>query len=448
MPEAPTLPSLPELGPFRPPSTLEPEFHAPVPRPIPEALRRGRYGRRRRATLWFSAFFAASAFGCWWATRGTTLDFYFLALPYFHLVAAASAVLGLVLAAVQRLFPGRYRYVRDGIPTPARVRDVRLAVAATTHGAASQYRYLCTVEFQPAGERETRLAQVASPEFSEMFKDATETPLRVGDYVTAVALPGKVLTLYGFLQINPEVDFVRRKGRRPRHGSAVCDALLWVGLFYLFVGLLLAATGLPSMLPIGVPETADWHWAVPAAALLAISGAFLTRVWMRRTETKRRATIEERNEAARREGRPVEEFAPVAAGSVNRALLVFAGAVIPLMFGVLLVSTVNAAFDRSPARYEAVPIRDFYHKTWLALFRNYEVRYERAGSTRSISVPVAQLELLDRTAAKRGALEWRTGRLGLPWIANIHPLLAGEDGIERVRLPDGGAAEPSKKAEP
>lgn len=40
-----------------------------------------------------------------------------------------------------------------------------------------------------------------------MFKKSTETTLRVGDYVTAVALPGRLeetLALYGFLQLNPD----------------------------------------------------------------------------------------------------------------------------------------------------------------------------------------------------------------------------------------------------
>jgi hypothetical protein len=440
MPEVQTVPQLPELGPFRPPGNLEPEFHAPVPRPIPEALRRGRYGRMRRTALWFTALFAASAYACWWATRGTTLDFYFLALPYFQLVAAGSVVLALVLAVVQQLFPGRYRYVREGIPMPARVRDVRLVVSATTHGSASRYRYSCTVEFQPAGERETRLALVPSPDFSEMFKDATETPLRVGDYVTAVALPGEVdrtVTLYGFLQLNPDLEFVRRKGRKPGHGNAVRDALLYVGLVDVFIGLLLAVTGFPSMLPISLPESADPRWAVPVAVLIAIPGAILTWLWMRRSETRRRADIEARNEAARREGRPVEEFAPVVAGKLNRGVLVLAGAFIPVMVGVLLVSALNAVFDTSPARYEAVAIQDFYHETWIGLFRNYEVRYEREGRSQSIKVPVTQVWLLEIAAAKRGALEWHTGRLGMPWIVNIHPLLVGQDGVERVQLPDG-----------
>jgi len=167
-----------------------------------------------------------------------------------------------------------------------------------------------------------------------MFKDATETPLRVGDYVTAVALPGKLdrtLTLYGFLRLNPDLEFVRRKGRKPGHGSAMRDALIYVALVYVFIGLLLAVSGLPSMLPIGLPESADPRWAVPAAVLTAIPGAILAWLWMRRSETRRRAEIEARNEAARREGRPVEEFAPVVAGRLNRAVLVLAGAFIPVM---------------------------------------------------------------------------------------------------------------------
>jgi hypothetical protein len=436
MPEAPTLSPLKDLGPFRPPSSLEPEFHAPVPRPVPETLRRGTYGRKRRAALWFSALFSASAYVCWWATRGTTLDFYFLAMPYFHLVAAASAAVGVALATAQRFFPGRYRYLRDGAPMPARVRDIRLEVSARSHGSASQYHYVCTVDYRAPGECETRLAVIASPDFSEILKDATETPLRVGDYVTAVELAGKPITLYGFLQLNPEVDFVRRKRRKPGQGTALRGALIWLTFVYLFLGIMLAVTALPSMSGIGLPEDADWGWGVPAAVVAAIGGAVLAWIWMRRSETKRQAAIEARNASARAEGRPIEELGPVVAGRFNRALLILAGALMPVILGALGIGTLNAVLDESPARYEAVAITDFYHETWLGIFRNYEVRYQRAGRSHGLNVPVTQLGLLDRTMAEQGALEWHTGRFGLPWIANLHPLVVDSDGRARVLLSD------------
>src|SRR5262249_54691004 len=148
-------------------------------------------------------------------------------------------------------------------PMPARVRALRVDVARTHNGNPVAYRYLCQVEYQPPSGA-LRHAVLASPEFSS--KDSTETPLRVGDYVTAIALAGaveKTGTLYGFLQLNPNVDFVRRKGRTAPMG-ALPRALLSVGAVYLFVGLLVGIVAVPSILPVAFPETVEPRWAIPA----------------------------------------------------------------------------------------------------------------------------------------------------------------------------------------
>ena len=435
------LPGAPDLGPFRPPSTLEPEFHAPPPRPIPESLRRGRYEQTRRTGLYFGAFFAASALATWVLTRGTTLDSYFLALPWFHWLGAASALTTLAAAVAHRLMPGRYAYVRDGIPMPARVLDLRLVVAATANGAPSAYRYSCTIEYRPPEGGELRHAVVQSPEFSEMFKKSTETTLRVGDYATAVALPGRLdqtLALYGFLQLNPDVDFLRRRGRPPGSGHPVTAALLYVGLVYLFLGLLLAVTCLPSLLPLGLPESVDPRVAVPAAVLVALLGAGLTWRGIARSEGKRRAELEASNAAARREGLPLEEFAPVVSGRVYRVLLVVAGGFIPVMILALAFSAANALLDRSPSEYEPVSVVELATETTLFVFRSYEVRYQRAdGGTAKVSVPVTELARFAATAAGQGALERRRGYFGWPWVRSVHPAVADEGGRLRALLPDG-----------
>jgi hypothetical protein len=433
----------PDLGPFRPPSSLEPEFHAPPPRPIPEALRRGRYEHRRRTVLFFGAFFAGSCFLAWSASRGTTLDEYFLLLPWFPWVSAAAAALTVLGAVGQRVAPGRYRYVRDGIPMPARVLDLRLVVAATANGAPSAYRYACAIEYRSPDAGELHQAVVTSDDFSEMFKKSTYTPLRVGDYATAVALPGRIeetVRLYGFLQINPDRDFLLRRGSSGRLPPPALSALLYVALVYVFLGLFLAITCLPSLVPIGLPESVDLRTVLPAAAVIALAGAGLTWRWMSGRDARQQAALAAENETARREGRAVEEFAPVVTGGVYRALLVLAGAFLPIVLLALVLSAANALLDRSPAAYERVAIKDFRHRTTLAVFRSYEVRYLRPdGGTETVAVSFPQLMHFVRTSPGEGALDRRRGFFGWPWIRNVHPVAATGSGY-RVLLPDGSEA--------
>jgi hypothetical protein len=428
------------LGPFRPPSRLEPEFHAPEPRPIPDNLRQGRYEHTRRVTLFFGGLFAASALGVWIATRGTDLDRYFLALPYFHLVAAVVALLTVAAAIFQAAFPGRYAYVRNGIPMPCRIRDVRLVVSATANGAPSAYRYLCTVEYQPPGADRPQFAVLPSPDFSEMFKKGTDTPLRIGDYVTAVALPGRIqqtLTLYGFLQLNPDVDFVQRKGGEARRLSPAVQAFLFVSLVYAFIGLLLAVICLPSFLGIGLPDSVPPPW-IAAAGFAALVGMVLTWRWTQATDQRKRAELDRQNEMARAEGRPVEEFAPVVSGSPFRVLLVIAGGFVPVMLGSLAVATVNALFDPAPPVFELVRITDVRHQTRLGVFRSYEVRcVTGAGKTETIGVPFTQIARFQALNTREGALERKPGYLRMPWIRDVHPVSQTVVGTRQAHLANG-----------
>jgi hypothetical protein len=258
--------------------------------------------------------------------------------------------------------------------------------------------------------------------------------------VTAVALPGRIeqtLTLYGFLQLNPDVDFVRRRGRDGRRAHPLFYALGLVSLVYVFVGLFLAITCLPAFLPIGLPDSVPrpWHAAAAAAAL---AGALLAWRWIRVTDQRRRADLERQNDQALREGRAVEEFAPVVSGGLFRLLLVIAGGFLPVLVGSLAVATVNAVFDHSPPALEPVRLHDYRHETRLGLFRSYDVFWvDAAGKTQAISVPVTQVARFQRLRVEEGALERRAGFLGMPWVRNIHPVSRSETGMRRVHLQDG-----------
>jgi hypothetical protein len=138
---------------------------------------------------------------------------------------------------------------------------------------------------------------------------------------------------------------------------------------------------------------------------------------MRGREERQRAELRAENEAARREGRAVEQFVPMVGGVVYRALLVLAGGVLPLLVLAAALSSLNALLDRSEAEYQRVAIKDFRQQTTLALFRSYEVRCLRPdGGTETIAVPVTELLRFARLSPDQGAIDRRRGFFDWPWV--------------------------------
>lgn len=431
----------PPLPDFPPPSRVEPALLLPPPRPIPDELRQGRYAKRQRTAAWFAALFSASCLGLWLLARGSDLEQHFLAVPHLPLVAGASALLACLPLVSGRLGTGPYRYLRDGIVVPCRVRQVFLAVAATCNGAPASYRYDALVDYRLPGSEAVRQRVVSSPEFSSVRKDDTVTSLRAGDDVTGLALPEapeQSLTLYGFLQVDPEADLVFQKSRPLRDQHPPLEALKILLLVASGLGLCLAVTCGPAHSPWGLPEAAPPLPALLALAALGLAGMAATALGIRRHEAHALAAVAERNRLAAAEGRPLEPFVPVASGRFYRAILVLGGGLLPALALALAVALANAAFDSSPPAFAPATVEGHGSQTWLFLFRSYEVRYREPGGDRATaSVPVARRRLFARTPGREALLDRRAGRLGMPWVRGIHPAVRDGDGRRELLLDDG-----------
>lgn len=427
---------------FSPPSGVEPALLLPPPRPIPDELRRGRHGKRQQTAAWFATLFAASCLGLWLLARGTDLEPHFLAVPHLPLVAGASALLACLPLLAGRLATGPYRYVRDGIVVPCRVRQVFLTVAATNNGAPASYRYDALVDYRLPGSEAARQRVVSSPEFSSVHRDDTVTSLRVGDDVTGLALPEapeQSLTLYGFLQVDPSADLVFRKSLPLADLHPPLEALKILLLVASGLGLCLAVTCGPAYSPWGLPEAGPPLPALLALAALGLAGMAATAAGIRRHEARALAAVAERNRQAVAEGRPLEPFAPVASGAFSRAVLVLGGGLLPALALALLVAVANAALDPSPPAFAPVTVEGHGRQTWLLLFRSHEVRYREPGRGRATaSVTVARRRLFARTPGREAVLDRRAGRLGMPWVRGIHPVARSADGRREMLLDDGG----------
>jgi hypothetical protein len=433
-----------ELGPFRPPSAFEPEFLPPVPRPIPEELRSGREAKQRATILYSGAFLAAACLLAWRFGGWIDLEHYFVPARYLPWVAAGALPLAALALLSRRLVADKYAYVREGIPMPARILGIQLVVAGTHNGSAIAYRYDCLVEYLAPESSQPAQRLVSSPQFSVMFKDSTATPLRVGDYVTAVALPNKPdksFTLYGFLQLSPRADFIQRKGKELSQLKPALEAAKYAGLFVALLSLVLAVTVVPALVPWSLPERVDPLIAGSAAGMVFVAGWAGGVIWARRHDRSERARNDAKNEQARREGRAVEPFVPFATG-LTRLLLGPCFGLAAVLLLTLAVSALNAMLDRSPASFEIVRLEGYLETTYALIFRNYEIRYHGAGDEiETLSVPVRQLAWFEAVGAELGALERHAGRWGMPWIRNIHPVIGagGEQGFELV-FPDGSRA--------
>lgn len=423
----PAAPARPADTPFDPPASVpsELELQAGPPRPIPEELRKGFFERRSQALVLYFLFLGAALFAASLLARGTTLGAYFLGTPYLAIAAGVAFALGAAVFVVQRVSPGAYRYVTEGFAVACRVLDARITVAAVHNGSPVSWRYECLVELRHPEAGQLVTAPVRSPDFGERTKRLLARPIRIGEYLTAVSLPGKfekTLTLYGFLRLNPDVDFLREAGAgapKPPALWALLGTLATVGLIAMGTAGVNLGLILPSM-----------EALAPRAALLAAVPAFLlgaavSVLMLVRNARRKRKALEAFNEAARREGHAVE--VEYRGRAWDKPLVVLAGGFFAVFLAVVGFGGVNAALDRSAPRYEVVYTGEGVStRTYAFLFRSYELICEIDGKKRFVAISAAALDAIRGAGGWYGAIEWRDGAFGVRRIAAVHPVETDE----------------------
>jgi hypothetical protein len=418
----------PELGEFRPPADyqFEPELVGPTPRPIPDVLRAGPYGRSRRrglyALAWVVCLCLVSA--NFWLVK--EVGKYILPFAYLSWIGWGAAVIWVAAFLGSRFRLGPYRYVRDGIPTVARILEIVKAPSVIVEGTPSQHAFNAIIEVRHAGSDKPVLAQVKSFDFGTWRKDAYHTTYRVGDYATAVYLPNefeKSLQMYGFLGLRTDLGVVY--GRTPANSKReLWEIPLSIGVVCLFVGgLIWMAYVFQRMSPVDFDFwKVAWPMAVGVvgAGTVAVMGAYFAR----RSEVSK---LERRNREAVESGDAVEADAPSLWKPTERKgwfILVLAGFGVLMLggaFGVAVAFAVNGWGDESPHKKQLVKIEGLYTETHSAIFRQYFIKYllpDSKNTERYYTSP----DDLDRFQTDAGLMETHGGRLGWPWVYAIHPI--------------------------
>jgi hypothetical protein len=368
-------------GEFSPPAdyTFETELLAPVPRATSGLARRSRTGLRHqwgwRAVVVFGV--ACVVVGLLPAVNEWSQ--FVLPLAFLSWLGVGVIVIGL-LGSLDRTYASvPDRYLPEGVPLVVRVLEL-VKVPVKMHYGHSEHSFRALVEFRDPETGEHCCQECVSRDFRAGAKDAYTTSFKVGDYVTAVYLPGKSRSsprLFAFLELLPGIGVVRC---RPLWAD------LWKGLWKNLL-LLAVLAGLFAISMWNIYAFRHYHpidfdyrraiWPMLTGGI-AFAGFFRGRARLRRRRERR--WIAEESTAAQARGEHFEVGFLPSWGSPGRRgfvkVLTFFGSI---GFGALTALcwcfTVNAWLDDSPAEFRAAEIAERRIETRGGVFREYLVEY-------------------------------------------------------------------------
>lgn len=376
---------------------IERALQAPLPRAVPDTLRRhparlAKQASNRRA-IWITLGLAVASFFLRDTSFFEILGLYFTPFAYLEWVSPVIAVI--CVLALLEWHPWKkdqYRYLREGLPLVGQVVDLRLEVTTRVNGQDSQWAYDVYFQALHPSSGDLTMFCVRSPEFSG---DHPLLKCRVGDWVTAVYLPGDLdsITLYGFTDADPDTSLLESASDE---GSTAGMAVLGVlGAIFGF-GWILSTYSLAS-----VDKSFLMATCIPGVIIGSIAGV----IWLRGVRQKHA----KQQEAALAAGLPL-------AGSTYREGNIFGGILLGsfmgcLGFAVVLVG-LNGALDRSEAEVKEVRVVNTWVTTHNGLFRTYDIEYvdPYTGKTEKMGVSPLDLEQDGDLAAElltyKGALGW------------------------------------------
>jgi len=266
-----TVPQLPELEPFDPPGEFDhgEEFEPQTPRPIPKYLRQGSHGRRKRGMI-YSLIALGIMFIVFWPIPFVQgLSFYILPLKWLHWIGFGLVGLGVWNYLAGLVSTGRYTYVKNGEPFMGRVLDCQKVDSGTADVPA--FRHVARVEYRQPDTDQHLIQDFPEPDnWSTSKLNQMSCPLKRGDYVTLVRLPGKgdsSNALYGYLGLDPEREYIL-KNDQPMRGTSPFTAIMVAFLIAFVVLLFMAAF---DVMMFSFPIGGDWK--LPTG--LAVGGFFI-----------------------------------------------------------------------------------------------------------------------------------------------------------------------------
>src|ERR1043166_4915644 len=305
MPALSDSPSPPSLDAFGPPSSyrFEPEVEGAPPRPIAGEFRNSPYFVRQRNTTVGVLLTGALCLGFGQLPIVHEWGLYVLPLAYLSWIGLGLLVLGAAGWISSKARRGPIRYIEEGIPLVARIRELVLRPTAIVNGQPTTYAFSAVIEYRDPETGAVVGKQVDSRGLSGSAKDKYRISYRVGDYVTAVYLksnPAKTLQLYGFLELRPDIGLLLTQATQPP--SLLKTVLTVSAVFALFGALCWNVYAFSKYEPLDLTFS-------QAAAPVGIGGVVLGggfTFWLARRQARARRELAARNEKALAAGEAVE----------------------------------------------------------------------------------------------------------------------------------------------
>lgn len=373
------------------------DFATEPPRSLPGYVRRGRYVRSRRATVYTLAMIGAAC--CLTAPWPFVqmLSWYLLPLGYLDWVGWFLLALAVVYLLRNLTSIGLLKYVRDGRVAIATVQQLGVLT-----GGNKEYptgRFVAEVSFVNPETGRPQTLSISTPDQYTGFQFAKmESGIAVGDRVAVVYVPGQIeqAQILGWLGVHPELDLLRRKGRplAPLSPLFTAGAVLGVmAIIWLLLGFLYT---LGRYLPIDD----DGMWVGVAAIALGcvvFTAIFVFLAWRRQRKSETKIAY--------------PYGLPILYGMICGFLTGFTG----VMF-------LNGYFDQSPRQLQPVKIVQTWHQTIDFFLRTYELEFQPYpnGKAEKRTVTIETLSQFEPDSL--AVIDIGEGRMGMRWVRNFYPI--------------------------
>ncbi len=423
---------LEDLPEFNPPDSfcIESELESPIPRPIPEIVKSGKYYQsQKKMFIWIFSIgivIICSAYFPSMSGWGNTIQ-----------VSSLLAWIGSVFCLISLLpltnivfFLGPFRYIKEGVPIAVRVFSVVKAPSSTVNGETSHYVYHVEIEFINPQNEKVNYMTVRSDEFSAAVKDNYSTSLLRGQYLTGIYLPGKLqatLTLYGFLGLNPEASVIQRKKIFDK--KTLFAIILGITAIVMFMGALVGCLiSLEYCRPLEY-NLKDTIWPMIIGGVL-FGALFNGYFYWNYRKTKK--VIQEKNKKALQDGGEIEllpnSFVNPKSGSdwLIKMLMLIGMPLLGSYIGLCSCFYLNTLADRSESKYKNGEITSVKRIDHRLAIHDYLIEYVIAGSDETYKIRTND-KFVETIMTNLCIVEIKKGNLGWPWVKQLHPIMEPSD---------------------
>lgn len=398
------------LGPFDPPADFDhgPEFEADVPRPIPKRLKSGSYTSRRKATVRVLMVLGIGCFVFAPMPFVETISYYILPLGYLNWVGAALVLFGVIALVRNLTTSGLFSYVQKGEPIVGRI--LTPAIQDAGNAEMPMFRLAAGIEYRDPDSGVQKFATcVTQDQWGAGDVEKFSQDFAAGEYVTLVAKPDSVestLKLYGYLGLDPDREYVLKNGRPLKGVSPSTAVLIALGILailgVLLMGIHVALYSIPS-------GGAPWKFIAAGAGGLATALGLWFFARLRKSDSNEEA---EAQPALPTDAQAAQTMGPIVSGILGT----LAG-----LFGLCML---NAAFDGSEPKYEAIDVVNFWETTHNGIFRTYEIEYRTdRGQVEKYHCTIEDIDRLAGGQDRLAVLDHGAGAFGLPWTRGTYPII-------------------------